>query len=148
MVKLNLSLLTVQPVPWEDEEDAAGWGRGLSGHTVLMVELWEFWRWVTESFLKQKAERWQRVFQSVLAASGVAHGSNIWVDGKQHMDFSYQFAHICLRQFWKTLFKQNLIIQIDFTSSAAFLTEKPWEIDSLQQLVCNLCPTQSVCPPV
>lgn len=83
MVKLNHSLLTVQPVPWEEEEDAAGW----RGHTVLMVELWEIWRRVTKSFLEQKAERWQGVFQSILVASGVAHGSNIWVDEKQHMDF-------------------------------------------------------------
>lgn len=111
MVKLNLSLLTVQPVPWEDEEDAAGWRQGLSGHAVLMVALWEFWRRVTESFLKQKAERWQGVFQSVLVASGVAHCSNIWADEKQHMDSgeTYQSALIFLRQFWRTLFKQNVI---------------------------------------
>lgn len=85
MVKLNLTLLTVQPVLWEDEEGAAGWRQGLGGHTVVMglvvVELCESWRKVTESFLDQRAGSWQEVSQSFSSASGVsvAHGSNIWV---------------------------------------------------------------------
>ncbi len=83
IVKQNLTLLTVQPVLWEDEEGAAGWRRGLGGHTVMMVvvESCESWRRVAETFLSQRVKSWQEVFQRFSSALGasLAHGSNIWV---------------------------------------------------------------------